>query len=127
MVNPESYIISGLPDLNSMILRRSKRTVVLENRRKQKGADKRKKSEKNRFCGLYNMFTLCTASVIVSSASALPTTMAQKVVFHTGKIKSNFDGTRNSLNYSALLCSAVDNDTYTFKEILHQPDAKDFV
>ena len=73
------------------------------------------------------MFTLCTASGIVASASAFPTSVAQKVAFHTEKIKANFDGTLNSLNYTALLFSAADNDTYTFKDMLRQPDAKDFV
>ena len=73
------------------------------------------------------MFILCTASVIANSASVFPTSVAQKVAFHTEKIKANFDGTLNSLNYTALLCSAADNDTYTFKDMLRQPDAKDFI
>ena len=53
--------------------------------------------------------------------------MAQNVAFHTERINSNFDGTLNSLNYATLLVSAADNDTYTFKNMLRQPDAKVFV
>ena len=73
------------------------------------------------------MFTLCTASVIAPSVSNVPNSVVQRVVYHAENIKFNFDGTINSLNYTVLLCSTADNDTYTFKEILHQPDAKNFV
>ena len=62
----------------------------------------------------------------MSTASALPTTMAQKLGFRTEKIKYIFDGRLNSLKQFALLCLATDNYTYTFKETLHQPDAKEF-
>ena len=71
------------------------------------------------------MFTLCTASFIVAAVSALPTSIAQKMAYHTERIKYNFDGTLISLDYAALLCSAANNDT--FKDMLRQPDAKNFV
>ena len=128
----DPYTMTGLPNLDSVSLRRSSRTpkpsaVVLENRRQQEEAKYSKTKPKRKLYGLFTMFTLCTASVIESLVSALPTTVAHKVAYHTEKIKFNFDGTLNSLNYAALLYSASDNDTYTFKDMLHQLDAKNFV
>ena len=73
------------------------------------------------------MFALCTASVILSTSSTLPITIAQKVALHTEKIKFNFNGALNYLNYAAMLVSSTDNDIYTFKDILHQPDAQEFL
>ena len=53
--------------------------------------------------------------------------MVQKAALHTERVKANFDGTLNSLHNAANLASSADNDTYTFKQMLHQPDAKEFV
>ena len=49
------------------------------------------------------------------------------MVLHTERIKANFNGTLNSLNYPANLFSSRDNDTLTFKQMIHQPAAKEFV
>ena len=70
------------------------------------------------------MFTLYMALVLESTVFVLPTTMAQKVTLYTEWINANFSGTLNSLNYAATLASSTDNDIYTFKQMLHQPDAK---
>ena len=73
------------------------------------------------------MVMLFTASVIVSSASTLLTSVAHKVAYHIEKITSNFYGILNSLKYAVILSSASDNDTYTFKDMLHQADVKNYV
>ena len=53
--------------------------------------------------------------------------MAQKVVLHTEKLTSNFDGTLNSFHHAALMTSAGDNDTYTFKNMLQEHDKNNFI
>ena len=125
----DPYTMTGFLNLDFVSLRHSSRTpkpsaVVLENRRQQEEAKYSKTKPKRKLYGLFTMFTLCTPSVIESLASTLPTTVAHKVAYHTEKIKSNFDGTLISLNYAALLSSTSDNDTYTFKDMLHQPDER---
>ena len=57
------------------------------------------------------MLTLCTTSVIEFTASVLSTTIRQKVALCIDKIKSDFNGTVNSLNYTAMLVSSTNNDT----------------
>ena len=57
------------------------------------------------------MLKLCTTSVIEFTASILSTTIRQKVALYIDKIKSDFDGTVNSLNYTAMLVSSTNNDT----------------
>ena len=77
---------------------------------------------------MISLYTVATLLDSVSAAApALHRSVAQKVAFHTERIKSTFDGTLNSLNYAALLVSAADNDTYIFKNMLRQPDVKDFL
>ena len=121
------YIMTWIPNLDSMTLRCSRQTpkpleVVRENRKQQKEDTHHKTKTTSSFYELFTMFTLCTSSIITSSASALSTSVAHKMAYHAEKIKSNFDGTLNSLNYMAILSSASDNDTYTFNDMLHQPD-----
>lgn len=62
------------------------------------------------------MFNLCTASVIESTVFIFFTIIAQRVTLHTDRIKANFDGAFNFLNYVAMLPSSIDNDACTFKE-----------
>lgn len=56
---------------------------------------------------------------------------AQNMVFATVNMyhaaNECFDGTLNCLHPMAFLVSSDNNDTYTFKEMLRQPDAKEFI
>ena len=56
---------------------------------------------------------------------------AQNIVFAAVKefhsANKCFDGTLNSLHHMALLAGKENNETYTFKEMLKQPDSKSFV
>ena len=119
-VDPKPYVMPDLPNLDAISLRRSSRTsklsaVILENRRQENEDAHRKAKKKKSFYGLFTMFTLCMASVIASSVFTVPNSVLQRVAYHVENVKSNFDGSINLLNYTALLCSTADNDTYTFK------------
>ena len=53
------------------------------------------------------------------------TSAVTKAVYHLERIKSQFDGTINSLHHAFL--STVDNGTYTLKDMLQQPDKAEFI
>ena len=53
--------------------------------------------------------------------------MYSKFVYHTHLINEHFDGTLNYINPMAYAADISDNETYTFKEMLQQPDKNDFI
>ena len=55
------------------------------------------------------------------------TSMLSKVVYHTQLINQHFDGTFNFTNPLAYSSEVADNETYTFKEILQQPDKNEYI
>ena len=75
----------------------------LANRRQENEAAHCKTKKKKSFYRLFTMFTLCTASVIELSVSTVPNSVLQRAAYHVENIRSNFDSTINSLNYTALL------------------------
>ena len=76
---------------------------------------------------LFSMFCLFTFSAFVTTATHMPTNIAQKIILHSERINTNFDGTLNYFHPVALLASMGDNDTYSFKEMLKQEDKNDFI
>ena len=49
------------------------------------------------------------------------------MVYQTQLVATHFDGTLNYLNPMAYASTLSDNETYTFKEMLQQPDKNDFI
>lgn len=116
------YRLLGLPNLDDISLRRSKRS----RKRSTRGESLDSPFQKKWF-NMFSMFCLVTLSTLATSASFVPSTIAQKVVLHAEKITANFDGTLNFFHHVALLTSAGSNDTYTFKQMLLQEDKNDFI
>ena len=83
--------MTGLPNLDDMSLHHSKRSQ----RPSEKGAAIRTSTQK-KFFNLFSMFCLFTVAALATSATLVPSTMAQKVVLHAEKLTSNFDGTINT-------------------------------
>ena len=119
---PEPYKMTGLSNLDDMSLRRSKRSQ----KPSEKGASIRTSAQK-KFFNLFSMFCLFTVAALATSATLVPSTMAQKVVLHAEKLTSNFYGTLNSFHHAALMTASGDNDTYTFKNMLQEDDKNEFI
>ena len=119
---PKPYRMTGLPNLDDMSLRRSKRSQ----KPSEKGAAIRTSAQK-KFFNLFSTFCLFTVAALTTSANLVPSTMAQKVVLHAEKFTSNFDGTLNSFHHAALMAAPGDNDTYTFKNMLQEDDKNEFI
>ena len=54
-------------------------------------------------------------------------TMCSKAVYHTHLINQHFDGTLNYILPIAYSTDIVDNETYTFNQMLQQPYKNDFI
>ena len=82
---------------------------------------------------LFLLFGLMTISPFVEAFStAVPVaktiTTAQRTMAYVSHLTKNVDGTVNYLNPITQVFSAVqDNDTYTYKQALDQPDSIEFV
>jgi hypothetical protein len=101
-----------LPDLNELTCRRSKRI---------------KKQTR-----IFSFFVACTAvftSSLVTAATAFtqPSDSLNKVVLHSQRVNTHFDGTLNAIHHAALTAAAGDNDTYTLKDVFKQDDKSEFI
>ena len=57
--------------------------------------------------------------VSVSNASK---SNIDRVVYFAEHVNTHFDGTINALHHAVLITGSDSNDTYTFKEVMKEPD-----
>jgi len=77
-----------------------------------------------------NLFTkicMVTSICIGLHSSYIPTSFTTKAMNHLERINKIFDGTINETHPLALATSLSDNETYTFREMLQQPDREQFM
>ena len=70
---------------------------------------------------------ICLTTLITMGTSSIGNTIFSKAVYHIQLINQHFDGTFKYFNPSAYAADMSDNDTYTFREMLQQPDKNDFI
>ena len=83
---------------------------------------------------MFEFFTACVVfatsmitGAVTEPVRAGPSSMLQKLVLHTEKVNTHFDGTINELHHAVLSTVAGDNDTYTLKDMLKQDDKNEFI
>jgi hypothetical protein len=110
----DPLLFPTMPDLNDLTCRRSPRI-----RRKPK---------------MFGFFTACAVlatsmftGAVTEPIRAGPSSMLQKLVLHTEKVNTHFDGKINQLHHAALSTVAGDNDTYTLTTMLQQEDKNAFI
>jgi len=110
-----------LADLNDLSRRKSSRTPKPSEKAKA-SSDKTVKKLFGLAC-LFPMvyFGALSGELINRGGSSV----VAKAVYHAERIKSQFDGTINTLHHAFL--STVDNGTYTLKEMLQQSDKAEFI
>ena len=79
----------------------------------------------SRFCvlGVVLVASLMQPTVAFSQAQAA----VNSAVHQCNVINTNFDGSLNVLHHMALTASKANNESYTFREMLKQDDASDFI
>jgi hypothetical protein len=79
----------------------------------------------SKFCafGLLMASSLTRPSVLFSEAH----TAVNAAIHQCNVINANFDGSLNELHHMVLIAGKANNDCYTFKEMLREDDASDFV
>ncbi len=77
--------------------------------------------------GFFSKFCLLTMSALSMHRSLRPTSFVSRVMNQLEKVNLNFDGTSNVTHPFAFSTTASDNETYTLKEMLNQPDVPNFV
>jgi hypothetical protein len=118
----------SMPDLDAITLRRSKRIRNKVAQEKSKASSGLTSLTVHRMFSLFVSSTvLFTSNVAAEVAQARPSTVLSKVVLHTEKVSSHFDGTVNKIHHAVLATAAGDNDTYTLKDIFKQDDLNDFI
>ena len=120
----DSLLFPTLPDLNDMTCRRSSR--------ERRPTNRAKSSSSKTVRRMFGMFVACTAYLSQSkpegsSVATLPNQMLNKVVLHSHKVNTHFDGTINKIHHAALMADSGDNDSYTLKGMLAQEDKPDFI
>jgi len=77
---------------------------------------------------------LLVTGVVLLAACASPVTVfshgqasVNRVVHKCNVIHSNFDGTANEIHHMVLAAGKSNNETYTFREMLKQDDAAEFI
>ena len=112
--------MEGLPNLNNISYRRSKRIAESKNKLDTNTVPKN-------LYGFFYMFTIFIVAALATSNSILPTSLSQKMMQYTEKIRSIFDGSISSIKYAAFMCSSSGNDTYIFKDMLQQENRNECI
>ena len=74
---------------------------------------------------MFTMICLVTSGSLHVPPSC--STVCSKAVYHTHLINQHFDGTLNYFLPMAYATDIVDNEIYTFNQMLQQPDTNDFI
>jgi len=109
-------LMPTMPDLDELTLRRSRRD--------------KKPPERYNPCTVTTsvMFTMiCLVNIGTFVPPPACSSLWSKVVYQTQLVNTHFDGTLNYLNPMAYSSTLSDNETYTFKEMLQQPDKNEFI
>ena len=86
----------------------------------------RNKRPPNRF-GFFAKFCLITAAALTIHKCNHPSSFVSRIMTQMEKVNLNFDGTSNYSHPFAFASSLADNESYTLKEMLKQPDVPSFV
>ena len=76
---------------------------------------------------MYTLFLCFTAMVgsecgSVKSVSNASKSNIDRAVYFAERVNTHFDGTINALHHAVLMIGSDSNDTYTFKEVMKEPD-----
>ena len=122
----DSLLFPTLPDINDLTCRRSSR--------QRKPTSKVLNSTSRTARRMFGLFVACAtmASGLAGysgSAVSLPSTatVLDKVVLHTEKVNTHFDGTLNRIHHAVVASAKGDNDTYTLKDMFKQEDKGSFI
>eukprot|EP00957_Ditylum_brightwellii_P034600 2623672-Ditylum_brightwellii.AAC.1 len=70
---------------------------------------------------------LGVSAVLYASISTVPLTVQNCVIYHTEVATALFDDTIDSFSPMTFAANQQQNETYTYKDMLRQPDRKEFV
>lgn len=112
-----SLLFPTMANLNDLSCRRSSRT--------RKPTATAKASNDPTVRKMFGLF-IALFSVFTAISYGNPNLMVDKVVAHSMKINTHFDGTINHIHHMALATTSGDNDTYHLKQMFQQPDVDEF-
>eukprot|EP00957_Ditylum_brightwellii_P137482 10482008-Ditylum_brightwellii.AAC.1 len=108
-------------DLSSAGLRQSSQTPQPS----QAAMSSSNKTIQNIF-GLFTML-LCASDILYKSCTQAPTQLYHKAIYKAEVASSFYDETVNTFRPMVFAANQQQNEMYTYKDMLQQPDAKDFV
>ena len=115
-----------MPDLDDLTLRRSSRS-----RKPSHNAEESNSTTVRRMFSLFTCFTAMAlevcAGVSGDSLSISEGSSLQRLVLHTERVNSHFDGTVNRIHHAVLMTEADSNDVYTMREVMKQDDFPCFI
>ena len=75
---------------------------------------------------MFGLFVALSSIFLVANSGPSPQTIVEKVVAHAHQVNMHFDSTINEIHHMVLATAKGTNDTYTLKQMLKEPDVKDF-
>lgn len=127
-VTPENELLMPtMPDLDELTCRRSTRTRAAPDFYDPSALQSTVtcKPMSTSLSILFSMVCLtATGSIFETPACA---SLFSNVLHQTHLINQHFDGTLNYISPLAFTADSSDNDTYTFKQMLQQPDKNEFI
>ena len=70
---------------------------------------------------------LGVSTAVYTNLSTVPLTVQNQAIFHSEVATALFDDTINCFSPMAFAANQQQNETYTYKDMLKQPDCKEFV
>eukprot|EP00957_Ditylum_brightwellii_P007000 530024-Ditylum_brightwellii.AAC.1 len=98
-------------------------------RRSPRLAQKAVESTDKPVCSTFGLVTMLlgASAIFWTGLHAMPATIQQRWVLHTEVVTSLFDETINEFHPMPFAVNQQQNETYTYRDMLKQPDYKDFI
>ena len=84
------------------------------------------------FSSIFSKF--CTFGLVLATTMMQPASVyshgqacVNSVVYQFSMINTNFDGTLNELHHMAFSASKSNNESFTYRQMLQEEDAQDFI